>query len=170
MHAYAEVHRTRQNLKTFQERATFWREHGHVGNAMAARGAMLIYDFYRVQQRIQSLAPKSAALDIKVDREKLKLSNVAFKQQFPNFVKLRHAAAHAAEHVLSDEFVNQAPEDNNIKGMNFGVPVLMAGTIVNDNYVWTIDNQHVSYEVSARSAEVLLTCSALIHEAYKSLR
>lgn len=167
--AYIEIERVQRNLPTFQERAAFWREHGHVGNAMAQRGALLIYDFYKVQQRIQSIAVQSEWIGARTDRTKLKQSNKEFKNRFRHFEKLRNSAAHTAETLLSLKFKAQRPSDNAIHGIEFGGPVLMAGPIINGNYVWTLDNQHLSYEVSTESAAVLTQCFSLFEEAFEPL-
>lgn len=167
--ASIEIERVQRNLPTFQERAAFWREHGHVGNAMAQRGALLIYDFYRVQQRIQSIAVQSEWIRARTDRTKLKRSNKEFKNRFRDFARLRNSAAHHAETLLSPEFKDQRSTDNAIHGIEFGVPVLIAGAIINGNYVWTVDNQHLSYEVSAESAAVLTQCFSLFEEAFEPL-
>lgn len=167
--AYVETERLEQNLPTFEERVDFWREHGHVKNAMAQRGAMLIYDFHRVQQRIQSLAARSEWVVARTDRAKLKRSNKEFLYRFPHFASLRNSAAHTAETLLSDEFQDQRPTDNAIHGLEFGVPVLLAGALVNGNYFWTVNDRHLSYEVSVESAEVLTQCSFLFEHAFKPL-
>ena len=115
-------------------------------------GAILIYEFSQVSRKADSLLKCSKWLSLNVNRESLKKANKAFAASFPEFVKLRNAAAHPAERALTKE---DFEKDSIAPSTNSGGRFSLNQVVIDGRYGCTVSGRLVSYILNVETVTKL---------------
>ena len=139
---------------------------------IAARdGAMNIYHF-----RVAMEAAKASAHQLQLVRDainwtKVRAATKRFQTQFPDFEKIRHAVAHAADlgKTLKEQRRNRikGPRTGPLVRLSAGASVTIANSLINQTFATTIGGQLVSYDVTTETADKL---EAIMLEFYSLFR
>jgi hypothetical protein len=132
---------------------------------------MTIYHFGRTLHYVRAALGSCPTANSLVDPAPLRLTSKKFDAQFPDFISLRHAIAHASDlwkNVTS--FIKNA-----LTGVLAGLPIVIArgarvvirNSLFNQQYSTTFEGRLVSYEISAETLRRLIIIKNEFYSAFR---
>ena len=144
---------------------------GHIRGWMflAGRdGAMSLRNFKAALSTLRSLVGRCASIRNSVDVVGLKEAESAFSSAFPRAEKLRHSVAHPESY--SNPRINMTTSEPIPNWLTFAPgTVTIQGSIINRDYIFTINELTVGWEISDNSAMTLVDITTSVFRAFAIL-
>ena len=132
---------------------------------IAARdGAMSIFHFGDVIQRINKQFGTCPTLAAHIDRSQMKAANKALRTHFPQFEKIRHAVGHTGEFNMTGGTVVQGPAV--VGGIHIGGRGVVNDHLNGDVFHGVIDNEPVSYAVNATTLANMIEVAKTVYSVF----
>jgi hypothetical protein len=144
----------------------------HEYQFVAARdGAMTIYHFACVIDGIRQSRRNAPTLSAMIDDQRIKIAGRLFNTYFPDFERVRHAVAHAAELMATPESTaRNISAQNTITSHGHELSIGDLLDEQNGKFTTTIEGCRVSYQLSRDALNKLVRIQGYIYSAFERVK